>query len=974
MSNPPAGWYPDPTGQPHTIRFWNGEKWTNKTAHEDEAAALAAEESTAKDDPTPTPHPAEPASSEPTEPAQQQPGPTQPAPEPAQQQFWPAEQNAQPESAQQPWSADQFTSYDQPNPDTEQTQQQPWSGNQQPWTADQQPWSADQFSSYEQADPNTEQTQQQPWSAQQPWPEQQSTPADQPQQPWTATQQPWSADQFSSYDQPNPDTEQTQQQSWATQPEPTPQHSPQQGNPSAPTHEQSHQQPWSAQQPWPEQQSTPADQPQQPWTATQQPWSADQFTSYDQPTPDQTPQQATPQNWGAEQQPVQPVQSESQAPGLRAVQETGAGDAAQADQASGGGWWQPAPTPQLWSSPSTGNDAPASGGARLRAVSPAQPDPSAQTDAAPTASAGEPAPSAAPAAAASSAAAGEAASSASGEEELSAADRARATWGAPELAPAPPDHWTQREISEFEAAQAAADVDVQPEEQSSGWTLKLAPEPAAGQQAADGQAAQTADDRAAETADEQAAQVADEQVARVADERAADELAAEQAADEAEAAGLQPNWGSQSGDEQDQEATDIPAWGVETADDADPKTSKQAAPLWTVPGAPDTAPDQPVQLWGDQPQQPTPAQDQTWNGQQVGSQGTGAAAAAQPGQVWGSQQATAGAQTGQQGGDQSWGGQSWPVEQPSNQQNVQQTGQPQWGAQQGAGVQQGGQQPWGDQPTQRAWGDDGNEAWGGQTDLSTGVGKRDSKSKKSKSSGGGGPFGGKMPLIIAGGVAVVLLIVAAVVLLTKGDDTTANPDPTGTPTQSGSPSPTNQSSTKPGQSKDPKLHEGAGRIASDAISFPRRNPPWSDRKRLVQQLINSNGQRIVLKEDVVEGDDWSADIFVGALGTGSGFNGDPKATAASLSIKLRENMYGNIPVTFKTVANGPVKRTEKAGWVFQQTVTATTTAVTDRVLTLTVAVFDLGDGTAVAYISGIPNNRPDLKKAADQAYLGINVG
>ncbi|WP_408954290.1 DUF2510 domain-containing protein, partial [Kribbella solani] len=34
MTNPPAGWYPDPTGQPHTIRWWNGEKWTNKTDHE----------------------------------------------------------------------------------------------------------------------------------------------------------------------------------------------------------------------------------------------------------------------------------------------------------------------------------------------------------------------------------------------------------------------------------------------------------------------------------------------------------------------------------------------------------------------------------------------------------------------------------------------------------------------------------------------------------------------------------------------------------------------------------------------------------------------------------------------------------------------------------------------------------------------------------------------------------------------------
>src|SRR4051812_45390016 len=41
MSNPPAGWYPDPTGQPNTIRWWNGEKWTNKTEHEDASASAA---------------------------------------------------------------------------------------------------------------------------------------------------------------------------------------------------------------------------------------------------------------------------------------------------------------------------------------------------------------------------------------------------------------------------------------------------------------------------------------------------------------------------------------------------------------------------------------------------------------------------------------------------------------------------------------------------------------------------------------------------------------------------------------------------------------------------------------------------------------------------------------------------------------------------------------------------------------------
>ena len=233
-------------------------------------------------------------------------------------------------------------------------------------------------------------------------------------------------------------------------------------------------------------------------------------------------------------------------------------------------------------------------------------------------------------------------------------------------------------------------------------------------------------------------------------------------------------------------------------------------------------------------------------------------------------------------------------------------------------VQQGGQQAWGDQQTQqRAWGDDGNEAWGGQTDLSSGVGKREGKSKKkSKSSGGGGPFGGKMPLIIAGGVAVVLLIVAAVVLLTNGDDKTADPDPTGTPTQSGSASPTNQSSGKPGQSKDPKLHEGAGRIASDAISFPRRNPPWSDRKRLVQQLINSSGQHMLL-----QGERRRQERLVrGRLRRRSRyrvrFNGEPEGDRG---VRCRSScakiMYGNIPVTYKTVAQRPCEADGQGGLV-----------------------------------------------------------
>src|SRR6266508_1945088 len=31
MSNPPAGWYPDPTGKADTIRWWDGTQWTTRT-------------------------------------------------------------------------------------------------------------------------------------------------------------------------------------------------------------------------------------------------------------------------------------------------------------------------------------------------------------------------------------------------------------------------------------------------------------------------------------------------------------------------------------------------------------------------------------------------------------------------------------------------------------------------------------------------------------------------------------------------------------------------------------------------------------------------------------------------------------------------------------------------------------------------------------------------------------------------------
>jgi hypothetical protein len=244
-------------------------------------------------------------------------------------------------------------------------------------------------------------------------------------------------------------------------------------------------------------------------------------------------------------------------------------------------------------------------------------------------------------------------------------------------------------------------------------------------------------------------------------------------------------------------------------------------------------------------------------------------------------------------------------------------------------------------------------------------------------------------LVVAGAVGLVLIIVAGVFFVANRDDKQVAPEPTtsvptGTATGTPSPSPTaptsqpttppgSQSTIKPGQSKNPKLHEGA-RIASDAISFPRQRPPWSDRKRLVPQLINSSGQYVLLQENFDGKNSWYADAFVGALGTSVLFNGDPKATAADLSTQIRSSMYGNIPVQFKWLRDGAIKRSGKNGWYYQQSVTTTSPKVAAKVLTLTVAVFDLGDGTAVAYISDIPTARPDLRAAEAQIFKGINVG
>lgn len=407
-------------------------------------------------------------------------------------------------------------------------------------------------------------------------------------------------------------------------------------------------------------------------------------------------------------------------------------------------------------------------------------------------------------------------------------------------------------------------------------------------------------------------------------------------------------------------------WG--TPANQQPTTQDPAAAGWGASAQQETTGDG----WGAAAQQESAADGWGASATQQGGAGGGDASGAQQGGAggWGSSGSpqTSGdgwGATGVQTPDAGqWGSNAAP--QPTT---------TQWGAAGAAGQQTSTQ--WGStgqqtqQQTAGAWQNTDPSQWQGDGGPQGG-GVR----KKSKDTGDGGG-GSKTPLIIGGAVALVILVVVAVLLIVNGGDkktadpgTSPGPQPTGsaptTPATSGAPG------TKPGQSKDPKLHEGS-RISSDAISFPRQGGGWSDRKRLIPQLLNSSGQYVLLQKDFDGSNDWYADMFVGGLGTATPFNGDPKATAAALLTQVHNMNYGNIPVTYKAVRNGAVKRSDKAGWYFQETVTAKSPKVTS-VLLLTVAVFDLGDGTAVAYISDIPTNRPDLKTAESQVYKGINVG
>ena len=249
----------------------------------------------------------------------------------------------------------------------------------------------------------------------------------------------------------------------------------------------------------------------------------------------------------------------------------------------------------------------------------------------------------------------------------------------------------------------------------------------------------------------------------------------------------------------------------------------------------------------------------------------------------------------------------------------------------------------------------------------------------------------KLPLVIA--AAVVLVLAVAIggwfVVGQGGEDPASAPgadpsqnapsqtsdpssgDPSTSPTDSESPT----SSITPGQSRHPELHQG-NRITGDAASYPRLRVPWSDRKRFSDQVINSSGQYVVLQRGV-GGDktsDWYANIFVGGLGTGIIFNGDPRPAATDLSLELRNRFYGSIPTTARILSTRAVNANGHKGWLVRQLVTTSVTGVRSPSLYLTAAVYDLGDRTAVAYVSDVPTNRPDLLAHERSAFRGLRVG
>lgn len=235
-------------------------------------------------------------------------------------------------------------------------------------------------------------------------------------------------------------------------------------------------------------------------------------------------------------------------------------------------------------------------------------------------------------------------------------------------------------------------------------------------------------------------------------------------------------------------------------------------------------------------------------------------------------------------------------------------------------------------------------------------------------------------MLVAGAAVLVLVIVGAVWLIfgRGGDDPqTQNTPP---PTQSGSQptessgSPGASTSTQPGQSRNPSLHEG-NRAVSGAISFPRQSAKsWSDRKRFARAVVSSAGQYSLLQSQFDGKNDWYANIFVGALGTSILYNGNPQSTANDLALELRDSFYDPIPITARRVSSKAVEVQGHKGWRVIQAIGSKSKGLKSPNLYLTVAVFDLGDGTAVTYVSDIPANRSDLRANEQAAYKGLHIG
>jgi hypothetical protein len=139
-------------------------------------------------------------------------------------------------------------------------------------------------------------------------------------------------------------------------------------------------------------------------------------------------------------------------------------------------------------------------------------------------------------------------------------------------------------------------------------------------------------------------------------------------------------------------------------------------------------------------------------------------------------------------------------------------------------------------------------------------------------------------------------------------------------------------------------------------------------------VISSSGQYSVLQSKIDGKNDWYANIFVGGLGTSILYNGNLRSTANDLAIELRNSFYEPIPVTARQVSSKPIEVGGHKGWQIVQGIGTRTKGVKSPNLYLTTAVFDLGDGTAVAYVSDIPANRSDLRANEQAAFKGLHIG